>query len=317
MKITALRRTLILLDLVLLLGVGGSVWQAWKTKTSVENWKKSWVGGLTRELRAVKSVSGPRIKRRSYTELVTRAGNLFANRLEKKEEPKVEGPKPVPVDKTPLMDKVEVVSIKAGWDGYAYLKRKGQKDVPPGEQRFFGVNDALPFVEGAYIKEIRRRSVVCDVNGKEEILVLKQGLSSKGGKTKGGPGKPSGGKVRPLADFASGITVQPGSTVVTISRPAIEGIRVAGAEQVLKGHSFDTVRLKDGAAVRATEVPQNGALYRGGLRTGDTIVSINGRRVKSKAEIVSYVKSNPDLPRYTVVFIRNGKRQTRTVTPRR
>ena len=58
-------------------------------------------------------------------------------------------------------------------------------------------------------------------------------------------------------------------------------------------------------------------LAKGGLKQGDTIKSINGKRVSSKAQIVSYVKSNPNMPRYTVEYIRNGVLMKKTVTPKR
>ena len=122
-------------------------------------------------------------------------------------------------------------------------------------------------------------------------------------------------EVQPSEDVNTWVNVdpqRPGN--VEITNVGVVSISQKG-EQSLEGIRWSTETLEDGrAAVRLTEVPPDSVFAKSGAQTGDTLVSINGNRVTSKGDIVDYVKRNPDLSRYEVVFLRRGVRNIRVVT---
>ena len=313
MKISALRKLLILLDVALLLGVLGSIWQAIDTKKKLREDETASIKSLERRLNAVTVRDPDRTKIRGYPWLIANGGNLLASYNPAPPKPDEPAEKPVTVDRTPLEDKAELVSITSGGPApYAYVKPKGQKELPPGERRFFTINEALTFVEDARITAILPRKVIFDHQGKEVTLRLKVGVPTSSADAR------SSTNVVPLKDYTSGITTTPNSSLVAISPGSILGMQQAGSEEVLKGVIWGTRRLKDGkTAVEVKTVPKGSALYKGGLRGGDTVKSINGERMTGKASIMAYLRANPNLARYTVQYIRNGALNTRTITPKR
>ena len=52
-----------------------------------------------------------------------------------------------------------------------------------------------------------------------------------------------------------------------------------------------------------------------GVQQGDILKSINGNPVNTKEQAIDWVKGNPNLPEYVVVFERLGKEFTKTYRP--
>jgi serine protease Do len=69
-----------------------------------------------------------------------------------------------------------------------------------------------------------------------------------------------------------------------------------------------------GSGVTVSDVTPGSPAEQGGLKVGDTIVSVDGRAVKNGDELVSDIASRKPGSKVTVGFIRNGKKQDAQIT---
>jgi len=204
--------------------------------------------------------------------------------------------------------------------GNRNARRTSTPAVPAGPRtRFYAAreNEVIEFSghEVALVKQVSEGSVLFEYDSKDVTLRVstERGLPSTG---------PSGGGAKPVP--SGPISPDPGTWIAWGSdKPNVINITPMGmrafdqkGESALEGVRWATERLQDGKeAVKVTRIPKDSAMVRGGAQSGDIIVSINGVRVSSKASIVAYVKANPNLPAYTVKFLRKGRVYTRVIRP--
>lgn len=135
-------------------------------------------------------------------------------------------------------------------------------------------------------------------------------------------GDPAGPRPAAPAEPTGPIDPNPGTWIAWVPSKPHEinvtdmGVRAfkRDGEKVLDGVRWGTDRIGGKRVIKVTHIPKGGALEAGGVKPGDAFESINGTPVSSKADIVRYVKANPNLPKYSVTFWRDGRRITRTVS---
>jgi serine protease Do len=69
-----------------------------------------------------------------------------------------------------------------------------------------------------------------------------------------------------------------------------------------------------GSGVTVSDVTPGSPAEQGGLKIGDTIVSVDGKAVKNGDELVSDIASRKPGSKVTIGFIRNGKKQDAQIT---
>ena len=169
--------------------------------------------------------------------------------------------------------------------------------------------------EVATVKEVRSTEVIFDYDKRDVVVKVppkRLGTGSSGSTS--------------TAEATGPISPDPGTWIAWVPSKPREikitpmGMRAFGdkGEKALDGVRWGTERYKDGKdAVRLAKIPKNSALAKAGAQEGDLLISINGKRVSSKAGAVAYVRANPDLPAYIVEFRRQGRQYKRTVHPPR
>ncbi len=181
-------------------------------------------------------------------------------------------------------------------------------DKEPGAERFiYGINEVVPFANNAVIKEIRQREVLFWNVDHEEVLPILDKPPEEGGGAKPGP---SGTSSRPTADgsqpIETYIDVAPNSNVVKIRAGGDKAFARDG-ERALDGVTFDTTELSDGKkALRVAKIPPGSVLAKFGAQDGDVLISVDGKPMSSKAEVVDYVKKNPGISAFEVQIQRKG-----------
>lgn len=70
-----------------------------------------------------------------------------------------------------------------------------------------------------------------------------------------------------------------------------------------------------GAGARIADVDTDSAAEKGGLREGDIVVEYDGERVRSARQFTRLVQETPEGRRVTIAVLRDGQRQTLSVTP--
>ena len=134
-------------------------------------------------------------------------------------------------------------------------------------------------------------------------------------------GDPGGPKSTAAPEPTGPINIDPGTWIAWVpSKPHEINVTEMGArafkrdgEKVLEGVRWGTESIGGKKVLKVSHIPKGSALERGGAKPGDAFESINGVPISTKADIVRYVKANPNLPSYTVTFWRQGRRLTRTV----
>jgi type II secretory pathway component PulC len=319
MKISTMRGLLVALDVALCAGIGGVVFKEYEAKDARPADQRRFKEETTRQLKALDDAAPQPARKEDFLYLKGPLGST--------KEPDVEpeaAPPPVErVDTTPLDGLIVVRGVWANADpSFVRIEPKDPKKVVD-ETGFFEVGQVVEFANGAAVKEIRKVEVLFDYQGQEVIMGIEPyevaGAAEAAGRATGGTSGPRAERVTRavLENPGSWVQYTKKSSKVTVTKTGVSAIRDYG-DEVIKDVVWATDRLADGKkAIKITKIPTNSALRAGGLEEGDVIESINGERVTSKAEIVSYVKRNPNLPKYTVKIIRRGRTIVRTVVAQR
>ncbi len=219
----------------------------------------------------------------------------------------------------PLSDFIEVVSL---WTSVAFYKKKG---IPSLEEIQKGRD--VPF-EHAPIKPLARLlrieytttpfRVVFQVRDGEEVFLIpreavllgrrEEKVASLGGEPYGGPG----GLVQPQdrGSIVEGVqrakddTIHLGKDVQDLIRTDPDRLFKDVAWDVSK-HGIAIRQITKGSRVALLNQQAGGTL----LREGDVVVSVNGVKVKSKAQIINHFRKNPVPPggKVKVEMLRLGK----------
>jgi len=134
-------------------------------------------------------------------------------------------------------------------------------------------------------------------------------------------GDPGGPKAMSAPEPTGPISADTGTWIAWIPSKPHEinvtdmGVRAfeRDGEKALDGVRWGTDQIGGKKVIKLSHIPKGSVLERGGAKPGDAFESINGVPVSTKADIVRYVKANPNLPSYQVTFWRQGRRLTRTV----
>lgn len=314
MKVGTIQKLLVLLSVVLVAADAYVFVETRNTKKSLGKWHKSIVIRLRKELDETRSDRAKVPTARSYDHLKS-MGNLVAGVVKAPvvtEQPK--GPdKPDPRKNHPPLDTLIVVR-GIGFPDVAFLEPPATAKKEGIDVYFFGANEEISFAPGASILRIGKEKVTFQYYDDEVDLPVQEASTKSPGGPGAKPGTGGSGPVAPIAVAANGVEWTPGQNVIKVSRGARRTIRDRGEQEVLKGVSFKKVRWTDGKPmISVSALPPSGVLAKGGIQQGDALLSINGRRLGTKAAAANYIKSNPNLPAYTVKIVRNGQVVTRTV----
>ena len=103
------------------------------------------------------------------------------------------------------------------------------------------------------------------------------------------------------------------------SRPRVMMLDGRGAQLGVVVEDLSTEQLKSagGAAsgVRIEDVDQDSPAAKAGLREGDIVVDVDGDRVRSARQFSRLIQETPEGRSVALVIVRNGQRQTISVTP--
>lgn len=327
MKVSTIRSSLVLFDLALCLTIGWTVWQGLQAKNKRRDEIQRFRGEIAANLEAHKTTSSTRLAKPEYGRSIERV-----NISDTTPQP-VETPKPIEppvVAKTPLESLVRVVAIqKAGTKGrsIAYLFREPQPGVQVQKDSelsnaisFYEEGEAIEWAPGATVKMIDATQVHFDYDEKVIVIRVKDLPANLGGAAPAGGA--SGGPQKPLPppnnQPATWIVVgQPGSPIQITD--VGQSSMAAKGDEVLEGVRWSTEEhpRDKRPAVRIDFIPEGSVLAHGGAKAGDVLDSINGVRMSSRGDVVSFVQANPNLPRYEVKFWRNGVLHSRIVQGRR
>ena len=127
---------------------------------------------------------------------------------------------------------------------------------------------------------------------------------------------PVGGFVRPRGENDPGV---PGGLAASSPWVRLAVLLAGPAMNILLGILIFTIMfmsagIPDLSVVRVMDVMANSPARVAGFKVGDVLVSINGEKVDSSDSLKTLVRSHLDTP-IEVVILRNGARQSLTVTP--
>ncbi len=263
-----------------------------------------------------------------YTKLVSCPFNGFVP--EKKVEA-VKGPEaPVALPEKPLSDVIKVMALASAPDGRGRVVVKYKDDTvkPVRDELVIGIGGQLtyPYDGEPYngrLKAIRADAAVFEWCGKDvDIHPMRK---EEGPKTAAGPEGAAKVSVDvTLSETEKELLAAHKSSEKTVALPNDGGYVIGtkdqadlanNAEAYLKDAKLTEQKNADGKRelvvgnIRPTSYL--GKTY--GVQTGDTLISINGEPVATKAQGYAYVREHQDLSKYVVVVRRKGKEISKTI----
>ncbi len=317
MKVTSIRNLLIVLDVALVTGISSVVYRGIQEKNSRSTDARRLFETISKELSEIGAEGQSSTAKVDYGTNITGVNiSGYTPVVVAPVAPKE--PTPVASSKPPLESVLKLVGIEHHGSPNSKSRILVAREGPfPGkpedalrEQRYFEEGSVIEWAHGAVVKTVEVGRVLFDYDNKEVVLVPKAAPPAAGSaKTNRKV------EVQPSADVNTWVAVDAQRPAnIEITDVGVASLKVQG-EASLEGVRWSEETLEDGQkAIRIDEVPPNSVLAKGGAQGGDVLVSLNGTRVSSRADIVAYVKRNPDLSRYEVVFLRRGIKHTRVVS---
>lgn len=165
----------------------------------------------------------------------------------------------------------------------------------------------------------RAGTVTFDYDGNEVVIELPEAPPTAGATSAvagGGASEESAPVTDNQGEWIIFTPSKPSDIKLTAS--GVASMKAKGSDAVLEGVRWSTEEVPDRGkmrkAVQVSAVPPGSVLAKGGLKPGDSILSVNGVDVSSRGDIVNYVRGNPNLPNYTVRILSRGRVVTRTVS---
>jgi hypothetical protein len=312
MHINTWRGLIWVVDVLLVLGAGYVVWSVNGAKSADAAETAEFHKKLVAEIDAIRvdpPKPAPRVGVAAFK------GVSLSGEVERPKPSTAPAVEAAPAPFEPLENLMKVVSIQYATDQDDAKVALFPKSAPdqPNEQVIFGVRDLVFFARGAIIKEIRQREVVFEYPKPGETAILK--IQTEPPRT-GAPPVPTPGGVGAAsakAQLETGVVYKPDSSTLTVKREGRAALESEG-QRILESATVETTDLPEGGqGLKIASMQQGSELAKWGVETGDILVSVNGVAMSGKSEVVNYVKNNPKLGEYRVVFMRRGARLTRIV----
>jgi hypothetical protein len=310
MNINSVRTLLWVVDVALIGGAAFVVKEVQDSKVSGRRETLRYAKDLSERLKSIQvevQKPAPRVGQEAFSG-VSLSGEVAKPAVDTR--PAVEAPA---MTYDPLDSLIKVVSIQYAErqdDAKVALFPKTAKDQP-NEDVIFGVRDMVFFAKGAVVKEIRRREVVFEYGPDRSEHVLRIPTEPPRDGAASAPSATGAQAVR--GNLEAGIEYKADSSTLKVKREGRVALESQG-ERILEGVTLATTDLGDGKkGLKIESIKPGNELSRWGVETGDVLVSVNNTPMSSKAEVADYVKKNPKLGRYDVVFMRRGATMNRQV----
>lgn len=312
MNINRVRTLLVLANVGLAGATGFTVYKEFENKTARAKETAYFKDDLEADL-----LKAPAPTRKDQTRTPVKDGDFLDLTGDRAKPP--EPPRPVEVATTrvlnPLEDLIKVITISYQSEngGIATITRKAE--VGPGVERSnFRVGDMIPFANDAIVVEIKQKEVIFRNGERLETLRVPDTLSVPvGGPSGSSASRPSDPGLRPFATY---IESKKDSGNITIKPGGDRALEREG-EAVLEGVIFSSTEVKGGKALRVDKVPPTSVLAQHGVQDGDVLVSVDGKPMSSKSEVVDYAKQNKNKQVFDVEILRRGNRVMKTVNIQR
>ena len=338
MKISTLRSLLFLLNVCLLAGIGWILFQGFQEKKQRDADLASYRRNFTQRLASVSesSIEGA-IARTQYNAL---GGISLAGEPPKPKAPEIKRPTPTRPKAPPLDSMITLMGMEVHTGGtdpsLVFYSLSGSKSgapkpalrtgIPASLQRGSGKKDPVMVATqggvielghgyNAVVKLVKPGGVTFHYEGQDIVLELPDADPKAGSQGSGSKLAPTGPISNDTGTYIKWDPAKP-SQGVAVTAMGARAFKKKG-ESLLDGIRFDTETLPDGKAIKLVSIPKDNVIKKAGGQDGDVITHINGTRVSSKGDIVRYIKANPNLPEYTVAFMRNGNKHTRVIRPPR
>ncbi len=149
-------------------------------------------------------------------------------------------------------------------------------------------------------RNIDRPRVLIPMLGMIALALIVNGLSAQ--ERDGAVERPSPPSVR----------AAPAPPAVVSLRPAAPGAYLGVMIREVDSEDADRLDLPEERGALITEVPDDGPAAEAGLRADDVIVSWNGSRVESAAQLMRIVRETPAGREVEIDYVREGRRATAT-----
>ncbi|UCG64249.1 MAG: PDZ domain-containing protein [Deltaproteobacteria bacterium] len=179
--------------------------------------------------------------------------------------------------------KIDLLGTAVGdeQDGFAVIEEGRKK-----KQGLYKVGDS---VQGATVKRILRGKVVLRVNGKDEILTMKEEPASSGE-----PEYPS----RPAAGREATVVVKRSEV-----NESLKNVHQLLSQARIRPHFRDGVA----AGLAISNIKPRSIFARMGLQNGDIVQGLNGRNIQTPDDVMEVYQSLKSGSRVTVQVLRNGE----------
>lgn len=271
---------LIIIGIIIFLGVD-TFYSVLETKLDRPDIERT---AVNKDLRKTKKIKRQSLRR--YENIILSRG-IFGKVIdEKADEPAEKVPEKI---LQPTALRVSLVGTVSGSAAYAHALIE---DKTKRSQDIYRVGDSI---QGAFIKEILDEKVILSMNGKDEILTMDEPDSGKNS-----PG--------PLPDNTSST---PGESVssrtITVKRDEImkslENLNEVMSQARIRPHFKNG--NPDGIAITGV---RSGSIFRKlGFINGDIINSVNGQRIDSPEDIISFYENLKSQDNLSLRINRRGR----------
>lgn len=230
------------------------------------------------------------VKSRRDYDVITRS-SIFGKIAEEESGPAEPDPTEI-LEPTSLNIELLATAVAGRDHSVAIISDRSKR--PPEASYYIGDS-----VKGALIKDIRRKKVVLNINGKDEILEMAEEQTSTGS---AGPARSA-----PIREPVPSASSAPLARTINLKRDDLEK-ELSNLENLLTQASIQqhyTDGEPDGLAVTGVKA---GSVFRKiGLRNGDIVKSVEGNEIKSPEELISLYNDLQSADSVSFQILRRGR----------